>query len=232
MPSTRPATQAADPDMPTAAPAKNRRGLETRERVLAVTRALIGTHGYAEVTLDQISAAARVAKSSLLWHFGSKEMLLAEAATSMFREFGQELRLEQHADKTPAQRLENIFDEVAAYFAANPEAKGVVLALLFSGSVPASVREEIRRSWDAHVQALAEALSAPGQPLPAAMARLMVATIHGCYCHWYASDRSEPMASFLAPARELISGWLRGRAPHETEAPAGKASATRRPTSR
>ncbi|WP_349605724.1 hypothetical protein [Cupriavidus sp. DF5525] len=46
---------------------------------------------------------------------------------------------------------------MAAYFAANPEAKGVVLAQLFSGSV----RQEIRRSWDAHVQALAEALSEP-----------------------------------------------------------------------
>lgn len=39
----------------------------------------------------------------------------------------------------------------------------------------------------------------------------MVATIHGCYCHWYASDRSEPIAGFLAPARELFSDWLRAR---------------------
>ncbi|WP_407935920.1 TetR/AcrR family transcriptional regulator [Cupriavidus necator] len=213
MPLPRPAPQAADPDMPTPTAAKNRRGLETRERVLAVTRQLIGTQGYAEVTLDQISAAAGVAKSSLLWHFGSKEMLLAEAATSLFREFGQELDPQRHAGKTPAQRLEGVFDEVADYFSTSPEAKGVVLALLFSGSVPASVREEIRRTWDAHVSALAEALSEPGQPLPAAMARLMVATIHGCYCHWYASDRSEPMASFLAPAREVFSGWLESWTP-------------------
>lgn len=187
----------------TPGPAKNRRGLETRERVLRITRRLIGTHGYAEVTLDQISAEAGVAKSSLLWHFGSKEMLLAEAAASLFQEIGQELRLQAQPDDTPAQRLDRLFAQVADYFEANPEAKGVVLALLFSGSTPPSVREEIRRSWDQHVQALAEAL-----PVPATMARLMVATLHGCYCHWYASDRSEPVASFLAPARELFGAWL------------------------
>ncbi len=32
-----------------------------------------------------------------------------------------------------------------------------------------------------------------------------------CYCHWYASDRGEPIAGFLAPARELFSDWLRAR---------------------
>ena len=93
-----------------------------------------------------------------------------------------------------------------------PEAKGVVLGLLFSGGVPASVREQIRHSWDAHVRDLAEVLSVPGQPLPPEMSRLIVATLHGCYVHWYASDRSEPIAGFLAPARTLFSDWLRARA--------------------
>ncbi|MDQ0143551.1 TetR/AcrR family transcriptional regulator [Cupriavidus necator] len=210
MPSTRPAASLAAQNPP-APVAKNRRGLETRERVITVTRGLISAHGYAEVTLDQISAEAGVAKSSLLWHFGSKEMLLAEAASSLFRQIGEELGAEPRHGRTAARRLENTFDRVADYFTANPEAKGVVLALLFSGSVPASVREEIRRSWDSHVRDLVEALSAPGRPLPAPMARLMIATLHGCYCHWYASDRSEPIAAFLAPARELFGDWLRQR---------------------
>ncbi|WP_427311941.1 TetR/AcrR family transcriptional regulator [Cupriavidus sp. H39] len=210
MPSTRPAASPAAQNPP-APVAKNRRGLETRERVITVTCGLISAHGYAEVTLDQISAEAGVAKSSLLWHFGSKEMLLAEAASSLFRQIGEELGAEPRHGRTAARRLENTFDRVADYFTANPEAKGVVLALLFSGSVPASVREEIRRSWDSHVRELVEALSAPGRPLPAPMARLMIATIHGCYCHWYASDRSEPIAAFLAPARELFGDWLRSR---------------------
>ncbi|CAG9173867.1 hypothetical protein LMG23992_02563 [Cupriavidus laharis] len=201
----------APPSAPPAAQ-KNRRGLETRQRVLAVTRDLIRAHGYADVTLDQISGSAGVAKSSLLWHFGSKEMLLAEAATSLFKQIGQETAPQVRAGETPARRLDRVFEQVAQAFAANPEAKGVVLGMLFSGSVPASVRAEIRRGWDSHVQALVDAFSLPQRPMPAPMARLMLATFQGCYCHWYAGGCSEPIATFLEPARELFRMWLESAA--------------------
>jgi len=195
------------PSSPPAAQ-KNRRGLETRQRVLAVTRDLIRAHGYAEVKLDQISVSAGVAKSSLLWHFGSKEMLLAEAATTLFREIGQEIAPEIRAGETPARRLDRVFDEVARALSANPEAKGVVLGMLFSGSLPASVRAEIHRGWEGHVQGLVDAFTQPQRAMPATMARLMVSTFHGCYCHWYAGGCSEPIAAYLEPARELFQMWL------------------------
>jgi len=204
---TSPATAEAAP-AGTAAPTKNRRGLETRQRVIALTKALIAEHGYAEVTLDQISAGANVAKSSLLWHFGSKEMLLAEAAISLFQEIERELQTHDLAGEVPSQRLDAIFDSVADYFTRHPETKGVVLALLFSSSVPDSVREHIRAGWDGHLRALVDALSTPERPLPPEMARLMLAVFHGCYCHWYANGRTEPIAAYLAPARELLRNWL------------------------
>lgn len=204
MPAPTPLTPHANP--------KNRRGLETRQRVLEVTRDLMRAHGYADVTLDQISASAGVAKSSLLWHFGSKEMLLAEAATSLFQQIAQEIEPNLRAGETPQQRLDRVFNQVAQAFTANPEAKGVVLGMLFSGSVPASVRAEIRRGWDSHVKQLVEAFSQPQRPMPAAMARLMLATFHGCYCHWYAGDCSESVADYLEPARELFRAWLQADA--------------------
>ncbi|WP_346348596.1 helix-turn-helix domain-containing protein [Cupriavidus sp. WKF15] len=172
--------------------------------MLEVTRDLIRIHGYADVTLDQISSGAGVAKSSLLWHFGSKEMLLAEAATTLFQQIGQEIAPDIRVEETPVRRLDRVFEQVAQAFTASPEAKGVVLGMLFSGSV----RAEIRRGWDSHVQALVDAFSQPQRPMPAAMARLMLATFHGCYCHWYAGGCSEPIASYLEPARELFRTWL------------------------
>ncbi len=190
-------------------PVKNRRGLETRQRVIALTKGLIAEHGYAEVTLDQISAAAGVAKSSLLWHFGSKEMLLAEAATSLFQEIESDLAPGMvPLDEAPPQRLDRLFAMVADYFTRNPEAKGVVLGLLFSGSVPPSVREQIRSAWDGHVRALVDGLSTPQRPLPPEMARTLVAIFHGCYCYWYASGRDTPIAQVLEPARKLFHDWL------------------------
>lgn len=190
-------------------PVKNRRGLETRLRVIHVAKYLIGEQGYAEVTLDQISAAAGVAKSSLLWHFGSKEMLLSEAVSSLFQEIEADLQFGDLHALNVEQRVTEVFDRVACYLTANPEAKGVVLALLFSSTTPEKVRAHIRATWEGHVQALVDLLGTPQRPVPPAMARTLVALFQGSYCHWYANGRDEPIADYLAPGRELFFSWLR-----------------------
>ncbi len=187
---------------------KYRRGIETRERVIALAKKLIAEHGYTEVTLDQIAAVAAVSKSSLLWHFGSKERLLAEAAISLFKEVEEALELEDQAGKSVPERLDDIFTRVSEYFTRNPETKGVVLALLFSGNAPQSVREYIREAWAGHVRVLVDKLSTPEHPMPPEMARVIVAIFHGCYCHWYANGQAEPLADYMAPARTLLHDWL------------------------
>ncbi|WP_431822024.1 TetR/AcrR family transcriptional regulator [Burkholderia sp. F1] len=189
---------------------KNKRGLETRQRVLVVTKALIGEHGYSEVTLDQISSAAGVAKSSLLWHFGSKEALLAEAVTSLFQEVEAQLLPEAVEGLPVAARTRHLFERVAAYFTRNPEAKGIIMSLLFSGGVPEQVRAQIQAGWHEHAVSIASFLSMPERPFPPDLARTMVAMFHGAYCQWYADGRTQPIITYLASAQQLILDWLDG----------------------
>jgi AcrR family transcriptional regulator len=187
----------------------NRRGAQTRQRVIEVTKGLIGELGYSAVTLDRIAVDAGVAKSSLLWHFGSKEMLLAEAATSLFQQIEQDLHPGSMVGLTPAERIDLLFDKVAEYFTHNPESKGVVLSLLFSDGLPPGVRDHIRAGWDGHVRAIVAGAGEAEEIFSPAMARVLLAVFHGCYCHWYANGRSEPIAHYLAPARELFTTWLK-----------------------
>ncbi len=194
----------------TGATTKYRRGLETRQRVIELTKTLIAEHGYGEVTLDKISGHAGVAKSSLLWHFGSKEMLLAEAAISLFQEIEVSLGLGDLQGLPVSQRVDVLFERVADYFTRNPETKGIVLALLFSGTSPQSVREHIRESWAGHVRVLVEALGTPEHPLSPDMARVALALFHGCYCHWYANGGQEDIRLYLGPAREMFGRWFLG----------------------
>jgi hypothetical protein len=107
---------------------------------------------------------------------------------------------------------------VADYFTRHPETKGVVLALLFNASTPQTVREHIREGWNGHVRALIEGLGTADCPLSPEMARVLLAMFHGAYCHWYANGRSEPIAAYLQPARELMLHWLLapGRPPGST----------------
>lgn len=205
------ASAQAEPSSPISgdrATVKYRRGVETRERVIALARNLIAEHGYAEVTLDQISAHAGLAKSSLIWHFGSKEMLLAEAAISLFREIEVTMELEGLRGKSVRERVEEMFARVADYFTRNPEAKGVMLAMLFSGSAPQTVREHIREGWNGHVRVLVDVLGTAERPVPPEFGRVILAMFHGCYCHWYANGRNEPISVYLEPAKSLILQWL------------------------
>lgn len=206
------ASAAGDAVSTPSGPTKYRRGVETRNRVIALTKSLIAEHGYNEVTLDKISAQAGVAKSSLLWHFGSKEMLLAEAAISLFQEIELALEPDDLAGNSTEERVDEVFARVADYFTRNPETKGVVLALLFSAGTPQTVREHIREGWNGHVRVLVEALSTKERPLSEAMARTVLTMFHGAYCHWYANGRNESIQTFLDPARELVLNWLASHA--------------------
>ncbi|MGN5475987.1 hypothetical protein ACTMU2_00040 [Cupriavidus basilensis] len=114
------------------------------------------------------------------------------------------------AGETPLRRLDRVFEQVARAFTASPGAAGVVLAMLFSGSVPASVRAEIRRGWDSHVQALvdaADAGTADAGPDGAADAGDLPARRH-----WYAGGCAEPIAAFLEPASRTVPRVARGQA--------------------
>ena len=62
-----------------------KRGDETKQRLIAATKDLLSEFDYQTVTLDQISEAVGVAKSSILWHFGSKDALLTESVFDLER---------------------------------------------------------------------------------------------------------------------------------------------------
>src|SRR5436190_22744706 len=65
-----------------AVPSRSRqgRGVRTEEAILQAALRLLATHGIHGTSLDLVAAEVGVAKSSILWHFGSKEELLLRAA--------------------------------------------------------------------------------------------------------------------------------------------------------
>lgn len=66
-------------------------GTATRERLLDQAVRAFGREGYAAVSLDDVAEAVGVRKQSLLYHFPSKESLLAAAAINAAREIGAAL---------------------------------------------------------------------------------------------------------------------------------------------
>src|ERR1700754_1186855 len=56
---------------------KQQQGEQSRELILDVTERLMATRGYAATSISDIRKACGLPPSSIYWHFGSKEGLLA-----------------------------------------------------------------------------------------------------------------------------------------------------------
>ena len=164
---------------------KQARGIETRERILTVTQQLIADHDFHSVTLDQISRHADVSKSSLLWHFKSKEELLSEAACLLFEDLEKALILVKDDNLTLQEKLNFLIANIGQYFEAKPEPKGVLISLIFNSQIPQEIKKSIDIYWENHVDTLVGFLSYPEKKFPKHGARAILDVIHGCYLHWY-----------------------------------------------
>ncbi len=162
-----------------------RRGEITRQHLIRETKRLLAGTDFHSVTLDQVAEAAGIAKSSILWHFGSKEALLTEAVFDLFEEVDEKITLEKSSLPTLAGRLAYMLETVGEYFESNPEAKGIVVTLLFNNSTPGEIRDRVREHWDQHLEEIREFLSGSDARITRAAASAIMATMHGVYIQWY-----------------------------------------------
>src|SRR5882762_9471543 len=69
--------------------ARQQRGVRTEEAILNATLRLLAARGVQGTSLDLLADEVGVAKSSILWHFGSKEELLLRVAERVFEEIAR-----------------------------------------------------------------------------------------------------------------------------------------------
>src|ERR671937_330653 len=84
---SRAAPSAARP--PSASRGRQQRGVRTEEAILQATLRLLAARGVHGTSLDVLAEEVGVAKSSILWHFGSKEELLLRVAERVFDEISR-----------------------------------------------------------------------------------------------------------------------------------------------
>ena len=185
-----------------------RRGTETKRRLIEATKGLLAEYDYQTITLDRIASAVGVAKSSILWHFGSKERLLTDAVFDLFEEVDEKITLEKTKLDTLEERIDYLLKSVAEYFAANPKAKGITITLIFNSQIPAAIRERIRKQWQQHSQEIRNFLSSDDIQVSESAAAAILALMHGCYLQWYLCGRKKDIrkqlpGAFIALRREV-----------------------------
>ncbi|MGM0423863.1 MAG: TetR/AcrR family transcriptional regulator [Thermodesulfobacteriota bacterium] len=137
-------------------PAKTEKGQDSRKRILEATWQLIAQSGSGNITLDQIAAACNISKSSILWHFGSKEALFLEVANSIFQDF-EEIFIEScPPDLSPAERfgffLHNYKEMLDKHF----EAPKIFFYLLFKHDPSGNLQRKIQEIYEWNRKAFCE----------------------------------------------------------------------------
>jgi len=79
-------SQAAVPRRSRSSRARQERGVRTEHAIVEATMQLLATRGIQGTSLDAVAEEVGVSKSSVLWHFGSKEELLLRVAEHVFEE--------------------------------------------------------------------------------------------------------------------------------------------------
>lgn len=166
---------------------QRRNGKLTRANLLSATRGLIEQYGFNAVTLDQIATTVGVSKSSILWHFGSKENLLTESVLLVFGGVEQALDPDGQKHLSTEEKIQLLLRVVADYFSEVSSAKGVILSLVFSRQTPPNLRARVIEQYRSETRKLSDYFESASCPRDKAddLAAALVVLINGCYVQWH-----------------------------------------------
>mgnify|MGYP002624507959 CR=1 FL=1 len=117
-----------------ARPRKNAFDVDTETRVLEAAEERFGAAGFARCRLEDIAADAGIKRSSLLYHFGSKDALYAAVVRRAFAEIARALGDAMAAPGDYRARLDGVVTGLLAFEAAHRPLTGVILRELIDGS--------------------------------------------------------------------------------------------------
>jgi AcrR family transcriptional regulator len=112
---------------------KKQQGEATRKQILEVTARRFAQHGYHGTSLEAIAKQVGVAKSSVLWHFGSKEALLYEVIQGVMSKWEKEQTAELLAVTDSRERLYKLVDAYKKLTRERPDTLLLFLTVMFAG---------------------------------------------------------------------------------------------------
>ena len=186
---------------------RQQRGVRTEAAILDVTLQLLATRGVHGTSLDAVAEAAGVAKSSVLWHFGSKEELLLRVAEHVFEQVARGPVRQILELPTIAERDEATWRFFSETLHERPELRRLILYLIFeSGEGRPELRERLQQLYRG-IRELYE-MGLRGVVADAEQRRrlaiISVATFDGLFLQWLLDPDSVDLDALH---RELRQNW-------------------------
>ena len=209
--------------------------MRTEAAILDATLRSLAVRGIHETSLDLIAAEVGVAKSSILWHFGSKEGLLLRVAERAFSMIEHGPAREILALPTFQQRGEAMWRFYSDAIHRAPEVRRIVLYLIFAS---AEGRPELRTRLRRLYQSMRALFAAGLEDVIADASRryhlatLAIAALDGIFLQWLLDPKSVELASLQKQIRLLtqadgFEGLPGATAPGATPRPSSPARLAR-----
>jgi len=194
---------------------RQQRGMRTEAAILEATVRLLARRGVHGTSLDALAEEVGVAKSSILWHFGSKEELLLRVAERAFEAIATGPArailalptIEEREDATWRFYLETVRHQ--------PELRRVVLYLIFESAegrpgLRARLRDLYRSMRDLFADGLRGVV--PDEAQRRRRAAVALASLDGLFLQWLLDPEALDLEALHQEMRDLAMR-ARGRPP-------------------
>ncbi len=183
--------------------ARTKRGERTRNHILEATRKLFAQPGFRGVTLDQIAEETGTAKSSILWHFGTKEHLLLEVLDGIMRELETNYRQIYPKNLPLRKKLQLLIDDYVRLMEQYPELGTVFFGMLFDAELINTIRDSVQGMYREYRELILHHLIDSGVPASEHLAAAMAALFDGLFIQWYLDPQGVDMQKVL---ESVLSG--------------------------
>ncbi|BDX32327.1 TetR family transcriptional regulator [Mycobacterium antarcticum] len=188
--------------------------MDTRDRLLNATIALLTREGLGRITTRAIVAEAGTHLPSVNYYYGSKDALVRAALAETLRRWGQTTM--SVIDTAPESSLnERVDHSVRRFVATLANDRGYVVAAV-EGFAAAERDEDIRRALAAAYGEFRDVVASHGPPRPAGspqtsgrdsrvFASLMIALFDGLAIQWLLDPATAPTAEEILAALDLLA---------------------------
>lgn len=128
-----------------------------RDQLVALTVDLVAEHGYRGTSLQRIADAAEISKAAVLYHFPSKDAVIAAAYERVSGELVAEVGAAVDAAPDPATAAETYLDAVLAHLSAHPHHARLVAEALPDERDVTDDRPSSPRRWESLAGLITEA---------------------------------------------------------------------------
>ncbi len=181
------------------------RGARTRERLIDAAAELVAREPSATIGLDRIARAAGVAKSSVLWHFGSKEQLYLAVAERWFSSFQHSITAELGSGRELRDVLPGLLDAYAAFLDRHPEANVVLFSLLFGAPKDSDLRPRIAEMYREFRHGIRAHTRSGEKPVSETDASLIIALLDGVFIQGFIDPQRSDHHTAFDRIKELLA---------------------------